>query len=378
MERAEKRGKPEIKHGHTGGIMTRALKTCLKDIASLDEHAVEKAKERTRDLIMPAFALGRLHEISWQMAGIKRGIVGELRDKVIMVGAGDHGVAEEGVSLYPQEVTRQMVSGFIRGVAAINVIARHVGARVLVADFGVKGDPDPLWLSAPDRFRNKKVAPGTGNIVQGPAMTRAQAEEAIIRGIEVFEEERIRGMDIIATGDMGIANTTASAAVICSLTGLPPEEIAGKGTGLDERRLKDKVTLISRALAVNRPDSTDPLDVLATVGGFEIGGICGWILGGAAGGLPVIVDGFISTAGAMLAVALEPKVKGYLFAGHLSEEKGHRKALEHMGLKPILDLQMRLGEGTGAALAMPLIEAGVKILTQMATFEEAGVSRGSG
>jgi nicotinate-nucleotide--dimethylbenzimidazole phosphoribosyltransferase len=271
-----------------------------------------------------------------------------------------------------------MVSGFIRGVAAINVIARHVGARVLVADFGVKGDPDPLWLSAPDRFRNKKVAPGTGNIVRGPAMTRAQAEEAIIRGIEVFEEERTRGMDIIATGDMGIANTTASAAVICSLTGLPPEEIAGKGTGLDARRLKDKVTLIRRALRVNHPDPTDPLDVLATVGGFEIGGICGWILGGAAGGLPVIVDGFISTAGAMLAVALEPKVKGYLFAGHLSEEKGHYKALEHMGLKPILDLQMRLGEGTGAALAMPLIEAGVKILTQMATFEEAGVSRDSG
>jgi nicotinate-nucleotide--dimethylbenzimidazole phosphoribosyltransferase len=206
-------------------------------------------------------------------------------------------------------------------------------------------------------------------------MTRAQAEEAISRGIKVFEEERKRGVDIIATGDMGIANTTASAAVICSFTGLPPEEIAGKGTGLDERRHKDKVTLISRALAVNRPDPKDPLDVLAAVGGFEIGGICGWILGGAAGGLPVVVDGFISTAGAMLAVALEPTVKGYLFAGHLSEEKGHSRALEHMGLKPILNLQMRLGEGTGAALAMPLIEAGVKILAQMATFEEAGVSR---
>jgi nicotinate-nucleotide--dimethylbenzimidazole phosphoribosyltransferase len=269
-----------------------------------------------------------------------------------------------------------MVSGFIRGVAGINVIARHVGARVLVVDFGVKGDPDPLWLSASDRFRNKKVAPGTGNIARGPAMSTGQAEEAIINGIDVFEEECRRGVDIIATGDMGIANTTASAAVICALTGLSPEEIAGRGTGLDKERLKAKAAVISKALDRNRPDPADPLDVLAKVGGFEIGGICGWIIGGAAGRLPIVVDGFISTAAALLAVAIEPKIKGYLFAGHLSEEKGHRRALEHLGLEPILDLKMRLGEGTGAALAMPIIEAGVKILAQMATFEEAGVSRG--
>jgi nicotinate-nucleotide--dimethylbenzimidazole phosphoribosyltransferase len=356
--------------------MKRTFEHYLKAIVPLDENAIEKAKERTRDLIMPSHALGRLHEVSWQMAGIKRGIVGELRDKVIMVGAADHGVAEEGVSLYPQEVTRQMVSGFIRGVAGINVIARHMGARVVVVDFGVKGDPDPLWLSAPDRFRNKKVAPGTDNIVRGPAMNTGQAEEAIINGIDVFEEERAQGMDIIATGDMGIANTTASAAVICALTGLSPEEIAGRGTGLDDERLKAKVAVISRVLDRNRPDSADPLDVLVKVGGFEIGGICGWIIGGAAGGVPIVVDGFISTAAALLAVAIDPKIQGYLFAGHLSEEKGHRQALEHLGLEPLLDLKMRLGEGTGAALAMPIIEAGVKILAQMATFEEAGVSRG--
>jgi nicotinate-nucleotide--dimethylbenzimidazole phosphoribosyltransferase len=295
---------------------------------------------------------------------------------VIMVGAGDHGVAEEGVSLYPQEVTRQMVSGFIHGVAGINVISRHIGARVVVVDFGVKGDPDPLWLSAPDRFLNKKVAPGTGNIVQGPAMSNDQAEEAIINGIDVFEEERTQGADIIATGEMGIANTTASAAVICALTGLSPEEIAGRGTGLDDERLKAKVAVISRVLDRNRPDPVDPLDVLAKVGGFEIGGICGWIIGGAAGRVPIVVDGFISTAAALLAVAIEPKIKGYLFAGHISEEKGHRRALEYLGLEPLLDLRMRLGEGTGAALAIPIIEAGVKILAQMATFEEAGVSRG--
>ena len=354
--------------------MTRTLNNSLKSIEPLDEHAIEQAKKRTQNLIMPSLALGRLHEISWQMAGIKRGFVKELHNKVIMVAAGDHGVVEEGVSLYPQEVTGQMVSGFIQGVAAINVITRHIGARVVVVDFGIKGDPDPLWLAASDRFRSKKVAPGTGNIARGPAMSNDQAEEAISKGIDVFEEERERGVDIIATGDMGIANTTASAAVICALTGLSPEEIAGRGTGLDDERLKAKVAVISRVLDVNRPDPTDPLDVLAKVGGFEIGGICGWILGGAAGGSPVVVDGFISTAAAMLAVAIEPTVKDYLFAGHLSEEKGHRKALEHMGLDPLLDLKMRLGEGTGGALAMPIIEAGVKILAEMATFEEAGVS----
>ncbi|MBW2039055.1 MAG: nicotinate-nucleotide--dimethylbenzimidazole phosphoribosyltransferase [Deltaproteobacteria bacterium] len=356
----------------------QTLKNRLAAIEPLDEEAIQKAKERTRDLIMPSLALGRLHEISWRMAGIKKGIVGQLQHKVVMVAAGDHGVAEEGVSLYPQEVTRQMVLGFIRGVAAINVIAHHVGARVVVVDFGIKGEPDPLWLSAPDRFRDKKVAPGTNNIARGPAMTKEQAEEAILKGIEVFEEERKRGMDVIATGDMGIANTTASAAVICALTGLPPEEIAGRGTGLDNERLKKKVEVIKRALEINRPDPSDPLDVLAKEGGFEIGGICGWMLGGASDGLPVVVDGFISTAGAMLAVALEPKIKDYLFAGHLSEEKGHRSALEYLGLKPILDLGMRLGEGTGAALALPIIEAGVKLLAQISTFEEAGVSRSAG
>lgn len=354
------------------------LKTRLAAIEPLDEEAFQKAKERTRDLIMPSLALGRLHEISCRMAGINREIVGELRQKVVMVAAGDHGVAEEGVSLYPQEVTRQMVSGFIRGVAAINVIARQVGARVVVVDFGIKGDPDPSWLQAADKFRDKKVAPGTSNIARGPAMTKEQAEETILNGIEVFEEERKRGMDVIATGDMGIGNTTSSAAVICALTGLPPEEIAGRGTGLEGGRLKLKVEVIKRALDINRPDPSDPLDVLAKVGGFEIGGICGWILGGVSGGLPVVIDGFISTAAAMLTVALEPKIKDYLFAGHLSEEKGHRKALEYLGLEPILDLGMRLGEGTGAALALPIIEAGVKVLAQMATFEEAGVSRSAG
>ncbi|RLB05252.1 MAG: nicotinate-nucleotide--dimethylbenzimidazole phosphoribosyltransferase, partial [Deltaproteobacteria bacterium] len=244
-------------------------------------------------------------------------------------------------------------------------------------DFGVKGETDPSWLSAGDRFYDKKVTQGTGNIAKGPAMTREEAQEAIIKGLEVFEQERKRGIDMIGTGDMGIANTTPSAAVICALTGLRPDEIAGRGTGLDDEGLRKKIEVIRKVLDINRPDPSDPLGVLAKVGGFEIGGICGWILGGATERVPVVVDGFISTAAALLAVSLEPKVKDYLFAGHLSDEKGHRKTLQYLGLKPLLDLNMRLGEGTGAALAFHIVEAGVKILAQMATFEGAGVSRES-
>lgn len=354
------------------------LRECLGQIQPIDQRAVEEAKRRTEDLLMPRLALGRLHEISWQVAGIMGHIPKALPRKVVMVGAGDHGVVEEGVSLFPQEVTRQMIASFINGWAAINVIARHVGARVVVVDFGVKGPVDPKWLEAKDRFYAMKVREGTDNIARGPAMTREEAEEVVLKGIEVFEREAERGLDVIATGDMGIGNTTASAALICALTGLDPEEVVGRGTGLDDEGLRRKAQVVRRALEVNRPDPKDPLDCLSKVGGLEIGGICGWILGGARAGVPVVVDGFISTAAALLAVALEPKVKDYLFAGHCSQEKGHRRALEFLGLRPLLDLEMRLGEGTGACLALEIVEAGVKILAEMATFEEAGVSRAKG
>lgn len=354
------------------------LKEVLCQIKPLDQGAIEEARRRTEDLLMPRLALGRLHEISWQVAGILGHIPRALPRKVVMVGAGDHGVVEEGVSLFPQEVTRQMIASFINGWAAINVIARHVGARVVVADFGVKGPVDPKWLEAKDRFYPVKVKEGTWNIARGPAMTREEAEEVVLKGLEVFEKEWEKGLDIIATGDMGIGNTTASAAVVCALTGLDPEQVVGRGTGLDDEGLKRKVEVVKRALELNRPDPKDPLDVLGKVGGLEIGGICGWILGGARARVPVVVDGFISTAAALLAVAFEPKVKDYLFAGHCSQEKGHRKALESLGLRPLLDLEMRLGEGTGACLAFEIVEAGVKILAEMATFEEAGVSRATG
>lgn len=354
------------------------LRECLSQIQPIDQRAVQQAKERTEDLLMPRLALGRLHEISWQVAGILGQIPKALPRKVVMVGAGDHGVVEEGVSLFPQEVTRQMIASFINGWAAINVIARHVGARVVVVDFGVKGPVDPKWLEAKDRFYPMKVREGTDNIARGPAMTREEAEEVILKGLEVFEREAERGLDMIATGDMGIGNTTASAALICALTGFDPDEVVGRGTGLDEEGVRRKAQVVRRALEVNRPDPKDPLDCLSKVGGLEIGGICGWIIGGARARVPVVIDGFISTAAALLAVALEPKVKDYLFAGHCSQEKGHRKALEFLGLRPLLDLEMRLGEGTGACLAFEIVEAGVKILAEMATFEEAGVSRATG
>lgn len=352
-----------------------SLREYLKEIHPLDQRAFEEAQRRTEDLLMPYLALGKLHELSWRVAGIMRTIPKALPRKVVMVGAGDHGVVEEGVSLFPQEVTRQMVFSFINGWAAINVIARHVGARVVVVDFGVKGEPAPEWLQAKDRFYLMKVREGTNNISRGPAMTLEEAEEVIEKGMEVFEREAEKGVDVIATGDMGIGNTTAAAAIICAITGHDPEEIVGRGTGLDEEGRKRKVKVVRKALEVNRPDPKDPLDVLSKVGGLEIGGICGWILAGARARVPVVVDGFISTSAAMLAVLFEPKVKDYLFAGHRSAEKGHIKALEWLGLWPLLDLDMRLGEGTGACLAFEVLEAAVKILAEMATFEEAGVSR---
>jgi nicotinate-nucleotide--dimethylbenzimidazole phosphoribosyltransferase len=283
--------------------------------------------------------------------------------------AGDHGVAAEGVSLFPQEVTAQMVYNFLRGGAGINVLARHVGARVVVVDMGVATDlePHPELLA-------KKVAYGTKNMAQGPAMSCEEAIQAIEAGIEIVESELSRGMDIVGTGDMGIGNTTPSSAIVAALTGAPVADVTGRGTGIDDEQLVHKVETIERALAVNRPDPADPLDVLAKVGGLEIGGIAGVVLGAAAHRLPVVLDGFISGAGALIAAGLAPQVKDYLIAAHLSVELGHRLVLEQLGLSPLLNLNLRLGEGTGAALGICLVEAAVKVLNKMATFADAGVS----
>jgi nicotinate-nucleotide--dimethylbenzimidazole phosphoribosyltransferase len=283
--------------------------------------------------------------------------------------AGDHGVVAEGVSAFPQEVTPQMVANFLAGGAAINVLARFVDARVVVVDMGVASD-----IPVHEGLVSQKIAHGTANMTKGPAMTHEQATDSILRGVEVIEHEIARGLDIVGTGDMGIGNTTPSAAIACVLTGHSPAEIAGRGTGVDDEGLKRKINAIERALSIYKPDPMNGLDVLAKVVGFEIGGLAGVMLGAAANQKPVMIDGFISTAAAMIAVAVAPQCQPYLIAAHRSKEYGHGVMLDWLGLKPLFDLDLRLGEGTGAALGISLAEAACKILAEMATFGEAGVS----
>jgi nicotinate-nucleotide--dimethylbenzimidazole phosphoribosyltransferase len=308
---------------------------------------MRQAQARQDNLTKPQGSLGLLEELSVKVAGIQGLARPRISDKVIITMAGDHGVAAEGVSLFPQEVTAQMVYNFLRGGAAINVLARHVGARVVVVDLGVATElePHPELLA-------KKVAYGTKNMAQGPAMSREEAIQSIEAGIEIVKSELSRGMDIVGTGDMGIGNTTPSSAIVAALTGAPVADVTGRGTGIDDEQLAHKVETIERALAVNRPDPADPLDVLAKVGGLEIGGIVGVVLGAAAHRRPVVIDGFISGAGALVAAGLAPQVKDYLIAAHLSVELGHRLVLERLGLIPLLNLNLRLGEGTGAALGI--------------------------
>lgn len=345
------------------------LAQLIARIQPLDENAIQMAQERQNNLTKPQGSLGRLEALSIQIAGITGDPLPKIQDKVITVMAGDHGVVAEGVSAFPQEVTPQMVENFLHGGAAINVLGRHIGARIVVADLGVAAEiaPHPLLV-------NKKIAAGTANISRGPAMTRQQATEAILAGAEIVENEIQSGLDILATGDMGIGNTTPSAAIAVALLGCPVEEIVGRGTGVDDEGLRRKVAAVARALEVNCPDPTDGLDVLSKVGGFEIGGLAGAILAAAANRRPVVVDGFISTAAAMIAVCMAPQVRSYLIAGHCSRELGHRKMMDWLQLKPLLELDMRLGEGTGAALAISLVEAACKVLCEMSTFAEAGVS----
>ena len=309
-----------------------------------------------------------LEELAKKLAGIVRSPFPKVEDKVVIVMAGDHGVVAEGVSAFPQEVTPQMVYNFIRGGAGINVLARHAGARVVVADIGVAAEIDhPLLVKC-------KVRPGTANIARGPAMSREEAVRALEAGIEVVSREIERGADLVATGDMGIGNTTPSSAILAAFTGLPLDDIVGRGTGIDDERLRSKKEAITRALETNRPDPADALDVLAKVGGLEIGGLAGVILGAAARRTPVVIDGFISGAAALVAARLVPRAVDFMIASHVSEEPGHRHILRLLGLHPMLHLKMRLGEGTGAALAFHLVEAATKILAEMATFAGAGVS----
>ncbi|MBN1995754.1 MAG: nicotinate-nucleotide--dimethylbenzimidazole phosphoribosyltransferase [Anaerolineae bacterium] len=345
------------------------LEKTITVINPLDQKAMAAAQDRQAQLIKPAGALGRLETLSIQMAGITGRIDPPLAERAIIVAAGDHGVTAEGVSAYPSEVTRQMVLNFLNGGAAINVLARQAGARVVVLDAGVAAD----LPEHPDLIR-AKVAPGTNNFTQGPAMTRNQAIQSIETGIAAVAREIEKGLHLVGTGDMGIGNTTPSSAICAVLTGTDIATVTGRGTGIDDDTLKIKVAVIHQALEKNRPDPHDPLDILAKVGGFEIGAIAGVILGAAARRIPVLVDGFISTAGALIAAALAPLSRDYMIAAHRSVEPGHKIMQQHLNLDPIFYLDLRLGEGTGSALAMPVVAAATATLNQMATFAEASVS----
>ena len=349
--------------------MTDQLAQTIARIQPLDRAAMSAAEARQLQLTKPPRALGRLESLSIQLAGITAKPRPRLVHKLVAVMAADHGVVTEGVSAFPAEVTPGMVMNFAAGGAAINVLARQVGARVLVTDVGVNAD-----LSAAAGVRQRKIRMGTANIALGPAMTRDEALRAIGVGIDLVDEELRNGLDIVATGDMGIGNTTASSAVIAALTGLPVARVTGRGTGITAAALAGKVAVIEKALAVNAPDPSDPVDVLAKVGGLEIAALTGVVLGAAANRVPVVMDGFISAAAVLAAVRLCHEAVDYILPSHVSIEIGHQAVLDELGLIPLFDLEMRLGEGTGAALAMGIIEAAARILDEMATFESAGVA----
>lgn len=340
-----------------------------KKIARIDQLLMQKAQSRLDALTKPQGSLGRLEELARQIVAITGKESPELRNKVIFTLASDHGVAEERVSAFPKEVTAQMVYNFLSGGAGINVLAKHIGAHVVVVDVGVAAD-----LRVHPKLIIKKINYGTKNMVIGPAMTRAEAIKSVEAGIEIFEEEFKHGIDIIGTGEMGIANTTAASAITALFTSKSVEDVVGRGTGIDDNVLKNKIQVINTALKINNPDPGDPIDVLGKVGGFEIGGLAGIILAASSRKIPVVIDGFISGAAALVAYGIEPKVREYMIAAHQSVEKGHKAILDYLGLKALLDLEMRLGEGTGACLGISLAEAAIKILTQMNTFEGAKVS----
>lgn len=340
------------------------LKGYLHSIEPVDRKVAERVQKKLDSQTKPQGSLGRLEELCRVLAaaqGTDRPVCGK---KVIVTMAGDHGVVEEHVSAYPQSVTPQMVLNFLAGGAGVNVLARHAGCDMVVVDMGVAHTIDH------PKCVNRKVAPGTKNFSRGPAMTLQEAEQSILTGIELALE---RDFDVLGTGDMGIGNTTPSSAIAAAMTGCDVEEITGRGTGIDDQTYANKVTAIRRGLEVNSPDPADALDVLSKVGGFEIGGIAGLIIGTAMKHRLAVVDGFISTAGAMVAVGLQPLLSDYFVLSHLSAEHGHKSLVKFLGKRPLLDLGMRLGEGTGAALAIELIDAALCLYNGMATFDEAGV-----
>ncbi len=343
-----------------------SLDETIANIRPLDRALEGAAQQRLDCLTKPQGSLGRLEELARRIALIQERVPPRSGPKLLFIFAADHGITAEGVSAYPKDVTAQMTRNFLAGGAAINVLARHCGVDTEVVDVGVDHD-----FAGARGLRDCKIRRGTANFARGPAMSRAEALRAIAIGIELAQSAQ--DPFLLGAGDMGIGNTSSAAAILCALTGASAADAVGRGTGIDDAGLRRKIAAVEGGLAVNRPRADDPLDVLAKVGGLEIGAMTGVILGAAARRVPLVLDGFISGAAALLAQRLCPAVADFLFASHLSVEPGHRRMLDRLRLAPLLDLQMRLGEGTGACLLMSLIEAAVKIMGEMATFQSAGV-----
>jgi nicotinate-nucleotide--dimethylbenzimidazole phosphoribosyltransferase len=345
------------------------LQQTLKTIPHVDQQLTPAIQAHLNDLTKPQGSLGRMEDIAMQYCLATNSVSPGLGKMRVYCFAGDHGVADEGVSAFPKAVTPQMVLNMLAGGAAINVFTRHVGAELCVVDMGVDFD----FGDAPGLL-NRKVKRGTANMTQGPAMTIPEVTHALEYGIALSAEAAKDGVTLLGTGEMGIANTTPATALFAAYLNTPPAEITGPGTGLTDEGIRHKQAIIGKALAVNPSNREQPLETLANLGGFEIAGITGLILGAAARRIPVVVDGFISTAAALAAMKLHPNVAPYLFFSHLSQERGHRAIMERLSIRPILDLNLRLGEGTGAALAMSLISASIKMYNEMATFSSAHVS----
>lgn len=346
------------------------LNQALERIAPVEQQRLDAVQRRIDSQAKPIGSMGRMEEFARRFVAMSGRE--SIRRKVVFTFAGDHGVTEEGVSAFPKEVTPQMVYNFVDKGACVNALASHVGAEVIVVDMGVDHDFGEL-----PGVLDCKVARGTANFTKGPAMSRQQAIQALEEGINLAARFKSAGVDLVATGDMGIGNTTPSSTIVAAICALSPETVTHRGTGIDDEGLCRKLSAIRMALDCNRPDPLDPLDVLAKVGGFEIAGVAGLVLGCAAVKLPVVVDGFISTAGALIAHELHPHARDYMFAAHQSVEIGHRHMLERIGHIPMLDLQMRLGEGTGSALGMGLIEASLRLLREVRTFDDSGVTEGA-
>jgi nicotinate-nucleotide--dimethylbenzimidazole phosphoribosyltransferase len=352
-----------------GESQMKELEALVSSIRPIEGELIKKTQERLDRKTKPMRSLGRLEDLACRYCAARATLEPTLPKKALVVMAADHGVASEGVSAYPQEVTRQMLLNFAHGGAAINALARQVSAELVVVDMGVV---EALPASA--GVRACRIGAGTQNMTRGPAMSVPQAKQAILAGAGIARELADGGFSLMGIGEMGIANTTAASALLVAYTGVPITEATGRGTGIDDAILARKVQVIERAIAVNRPDRAKPLEVLAKLGGFEIAGLAGVILSAAAGRVPVIIDGFISGAAALAAIKIAPAARDYLVASHRSAENGHGLLLEALELQPLFDLNLRLGEGSGAALAMNFVDAAIRILAEMATFESAGVS----